>query len=91
WVSARLHEVPRATTDELTDGFLAIGVDRSSRAVVGAHGIGDRFDELAAALVTAIDSRHPVEHLARSMWPFPTVGEILGLVYSRAASAVTES
>ena len=89
WVSARLDEVPRATTDDLTDGFLAIGVDRSSHAVIGAHGIGDRFDELAAALVTAIDGRHPVERLARSMWPFPTVSEILGLVYSRASSAVT--
>ena len=91
WVDARLREVPRATTDELGDGFLAIGVDRSTHAVVGAHGIGARFDELAAALVTAIDGRIPVEQLARSMWPFPTVGEILGLVYSRAASSLSES
>lgn len=88
WVSARLHEIPRATTDDLDDGFLSIAVDRSTHCVVGAHGIGVRFDELAAALVTAIDGRHPVERLARSMWPFPTIGEILGLVYSRAASAL---
>jgi dihydrolipoamide dehydrogenase len=91
WVSARLREIPRATTDELGDGFLAIGVDRSTHTVVGAHGIGARFDDLAAALVTAIDGRIPVEQLARSMWPFPTVGEILGLAYSRAASALSAS
>ena len=88
WVSARLSEIPRATTDELGDGFLAIAVDRSTHTVVGAHGIGARFDELAAALVTAIDARIPVEQLARSMWPFPTVGEILGVVYSRAVSSL---
>jgi dihydrolipoamide dehydrogenase len=91
WVSARLREIPRATTDELDDGFLAIAVDRSTHTVIGAHGIGARFDELAAALVTAIDGRIPVERLARSMWPFPTVGEILGLAYSRAASALNGS
>jgi pyruvate/2-oxoglutarate dehydrogenase complex dihydrolipoamide dehydrogenase (E3) component len=91
WIDARLGEIPRATTDELGDGFLTIAVDRSTHAVVGAHGIGARFDELAAALVTAIDGRIPVERLARSMWPFPTVGEILGLVYSRAASSLDES
>jgi dihydrolipoamide dehydrogenase len=91
WVDARLDEIPRFTTDELGDGFLTIAVDRSTHAVVGAHGIGARFDELAAALVTAIDGRVPVERLARSMWPFPTVGEILGLVYSRAASSLNGS
>lgn len=91
WVDARLDEIPRALTDELGDGFLTIAVDRSTHAVVGAHGIGARFDELAAALVTAIDGRIPVEQLARSMWPFPTVGEILGLVYSRAATSSSGS
>ena len=30
---------------------------------------------LAAALVTAIDGQLSVERLARSMWPFPSVGE----------------
>jgi dihydrolipoamide dehydrogenase len=91
WVSARLRELPRAITDELGDGFLAIAVDRSTRTVVGAHGIGARFDELAAALVTAIDGGIPIERLARSMWPFPTVSEILGVVYSRAAAALNRS
>ena len=84
-------EVPRATTDELVDGFLAIAVDRTTHAIVGAHGIGADFDVLAAALVTAIDSRIPVEQLARSMWPFPSVGEILGVVYSRASASLGDS
>lgn len=91
WVSARLSEIPRAITDDFGDGLLTIAVDRSTRAVVAAHGVGARFDELAAALVTAIDAEVPVEHLARSMWLFPTVGELLGVVYSRAAESLGSS
>jgi dihydrolipoamide dehydrogenase len=85
WASARLSEVPRATTDELGDGFLTIGVDRATRTVVAAHGVGAHFDVLSAALITAVDAAIPVDRLARSVWPFPTVGELLGVLYSRAA------
>ncbi len=84
WVSAKLSEVARWTTDSLGDGFLTVAVDRSTRCVVAAHGAGARFDELAAALVTAIDGRVPVDRLAMSMWPFPSVGELLGPIYRRA-------
>jgi pyruvate/2-oxoglutarate dehydrogenase complex dihydrolipoamide dehydrogenase (E3) component len=88
WESAHLSEVPRAITDEFGDGLLVIGVDRSTRVIVAAHGIGAHFDVLAAALVTAIDAEISVDQLARSMWPFPTVGELLGLVYSRASASL---
>ncbi|MGE5210917.1 MAG: hypothetical protein ACM3MM_06610, partial [Acidobacteriota bacterium] len=89
WVSARMNEIARWTTDELGDGFLTIAVDRTAHTMVAAHGIGAGFDELAAALVTAIDGRVSVDRLAQSMWPFPSIGEILGVVYSRAALAVS--
>jgi dihydrolipoamide dehydrogenase len=88
WVSGHLSEVPRATTDEFGDGILVIAVDPTTRAVVAAHGVGAHFDVLAAALVTAIDGAIPVDELARSMWPFPTLGELLGLVYSRASESL---
>lgn len=88
WVEARLSEVPRWTTDDLGDGYITAAVDRHTRCVVAAHGVGARFDELAAALVTAIDAAVPVDRLAMSMWPFPTVGELLGLLYDRAITAL---
>jgi dihydrolipoamide dehydrogenase len=89
WVSARLSEIARWTTDELVDGFLAIAVDPATHAVVAAHGIGADFDVLAAALVGAIDTGTPVERLARSMFPFPTIGELLGVLYSRASASLS--
>ena len=88
WVSARLADVPRASTDELGDGYLTIAIDPSTRTIVAAHGVGAQFDVLAAALVTAIDAEIPVDQLARSMWPFPTLGELLGLLYSRAVESL---
>ncbi|HSL74870.1 MAG TPA: NAD(P)/FAD-dependent oxidoreductase [Ilumatobacteraceae bacterium] len=91
WVSANLSETPRWTTDALADGVLTIAVDRRSRTVVAAHGVGASFDVLAAALVTAIDGRIPVDQLTRSMWPFPSIGEILGVVYSRAVESLGDA
>jgi pyruvate/2-oxoglutarate dehydrogenase complex dihydrolipoamide dehydrogenase (E3) component len=89
WAEARITEIPRSTTDQLTNGYLTIAVTRDSGVIVAAHGAGAGFDILAAALVTAIDAQLPVARLARSMYPFPTVGELLGLVYSRAAASLS--
>ena len=91
WFSARLSETPRWTTDSLVDGLLTIGVDPVTRTVEAAHGVGADFDVLAAALVTAIDGELTVDQLRLSMWPFPSVGEILGVVYSRAADSLSTS
>lgn len=91
WFSARLSETPRWTTDDLVDGLLTIGVDPTTRTVEAAHGIGADFDVLAAALVTAIDGDVTVDRLRTSMWPFPSIGEILGVVYSRAAESLSTS
>jgi len=88
WVEAKLSEIARSTTDALGDGVLTIAVDRTTRCVIAAHGVGARFDELAAAVITAIDGRVTVDRLAMSMWPFPTVGDILGPIYRRALDAL---
>ncbi|HSP28666.1 MAG TPA: NAD(P)/FAD-dependent oxidoreductase [Ilumatobacteraceae bacterium] len=90
WVSAKLSEVARWSTDALGDGFLTVAVDRSTRCVLAAHGAGASFDELSAAFVTAIDGRVPIDRLAKSMWPFPTVGELLGPIYRRALDALAD-
>jgi pyruvate/2-oxoglutarate dehydrogenase complex dihydrolipoamide dehydrogenase (E3) component len=90
WVDAKLSEVARWSTDALGDGFLTVAVDPTTRCIVAAHGAGERFDELSAALLTAIDGRVPVDRLVMSMWPFPTVGELLGVVYRRAVDALGE-
>jgi dihydrolipoamide dehydrogenase len=77
-----LSGFPRAITDELGDGHLWVAARRSTRTLVAACGVGPGFDELVHALVVAIDGQVPVDRLRRSVWPFPTVGEILGPVFA---------
>ncbi|WP_420452227.1 FAD-dependent oxidoreductase [Ilumatobacter sp.] len=81
-------DVARLSTDELPSGFLALAASRSSRCLVAAHGIGPRFDEIVHALVVAIDGQVPLEVLARTIQPFPTVGECLGVAYSDVIAAL---
>ncbi len=83
--SAELDDFPRAATDDLDDGYLWVAARRSTHTVVAAAGIGPCFDELVHGLVIAIDGEVPVQTLARSMQPFPTVGEILGPVFDDLA------
>jgi dihydrolipoamide dehydrogenase len=88
WVEARMSEVARWTTDSLGDGYLTVGVDPTTRCAVAAHGAGARFDELSGALITAIDGGVTVDRLHRSMWAFPTVAELLGVIAERAVDAL---
>jgi pyruvate/2-oxoglutarate dehydrogenase complex dihydrolipoamide dehydrogenase (E3) component len=84
WATTEV-DVPRSTTDGLDPGFIAIAARRSSGTVVAAHGIGPQFDELSHAIVVAIDGQVPVPTLARTIQPFPTVGEVLGIAYADLA------
>jgi pyruvate/2-oxoglutarate dehydrogenase complex dihydrolipoamide dehydrogenase (E3) component len=89
WVRAELSSIARWSTDNPATGMMALAVRRSNRCVVAAHGVGERFDELAAALVTAIDGAIPIDRLAMSMQPFPTISELLGVLYSEALDALS--
>jgi dihydrolipoamide dehydrogenase len=89
WVRADLSAIPRWSTDNPATGTMAMAVRRSDRCVVAAHGVGERFDELAAAVVTAIDGAVPVDRLAMSLQPFPTVSELLGVLYSKALDSLS--
>ncbi|WP_158412175.1 dihydrolipoyl dehydrogenase family protein [Ilumatobacter nonamiensis] len=81
WAEIEL-DTARSATDRLGPGFLAVAARRSTEHVIAAHGIGARFDELTHALVVAIDGEVPIRRLARSLQPFPTVGEILGEAFT---------
>lgn len=81
-------EIPRVNTDELAGGFITLAGRRSTQTIVAAHGIGPRFDELSHALVIAIDGDVPIDVLQRTIQPFPTVGEVLGVAFADLAALV---
>lgn len=78
WSTSRTDDLARTATDELGSGVLCVAADVTSGAPLAAAGVGPGFDELAAALVFAIDSGRSVAELARSMQPFPTTSEVIG-------------
>ena len=78
----------RAATDE-SGGALAVAVNRRTRCLVAAHGIGPCFDELVHALIVAIDGAVPVDRLVQSMFPFPTMGDALRAAVEGARDAIS--
>jgi pyruvate/2-oxoglutarate dehydrogenase complex dihydrolipoamide dehydrogenase (E3) component len=89
WFAVDVAEsTARAATDERT-GALAVAVDRTTRCLVAAHGIGPCFDELVHALIIAIDGSVPVDRLVQSMYPFPTMGDALRAALSGARDAIS--
>lgn len=79
---------PRNSTDEHATGFLALAARRSTGCIVAANGIGARFDELAHAMVIAIDGEVSVDRLRRTIQPFPTVGGVLSEGFDQLAAAL---
>ena len=88
WASGRVSDLPRALTDDLPEGFMAVAARRSTGRIVAAHGAGPRFEELVHALVIAVDGAVPLRRLAMSMQAFPTVGEILHPIFASLAREV---
>ena len=90
WVEVDV-DPPRNSTDEHAAGFLALAARRSTGCLVAANGIGARFDELAHAIVIAVDGEVPVDLLARTIQPFPTVGGVLSDAFRRLADALRDT
>ncbi len=78
-------DTPRTSTDEHPIGFLTLAARRSTGCLIGANGIGPRFDELTHALVIAVDGAVPVDRLRRTILSFPTVGGVLTEAFDRLA------
>ncbi|HEY3485883.1 MAG TPA: FAD-dependent oxidoreductase, partial [Ilumatobacteraceae bacterium] len=85
WRERPVTDVARATTDATELGHFALAARRSTGTLVAGHGVGPHFDELIHAITFAIDGRVPVHELTRSMQPFPTFGELLGVLLSDLA------
>jgi pyruvate/2-oxoglutarate dehydrogenase complex dihydrolipoamide dehydrogenase (E3) component len=91
WAHVDVEGFPRQITDELPAGFLALAGRRSTRTLIAAHGIGPRFDEIIHALTIAIDGEVDLDTLARTIQPFPTVGEVLGVAFTELLEQVDKS
>ena len=51
--------------------------DRKSRCVVGVHMAGSYVSEIIYGAAMMVQSRLPVQHLDKIVFPHPTVGEVV--------------
>ena len=66
-----LAENPKGT------GFCKLLYDRKSRCVVGVHMAGSYVSEIIYGAAMMVQSRLPVQHLDKIVFPHPTVGEVV--------------
>ncbi|MBO4873182.1 MAG: dihydrolipoyl dehydrogenase [Lachnospiraceae bacterium] len=62
---------------ERGEGFLKLLEDEDRKCIIGCHVIGPYASELIAGAALMIDSALPPERLVRTVFPHPTVGEVL--------------
>jgi pyruvate/2-oxoglutarate dehydrogenase complex dihydrolipoamide dehydrogenase (E3) component len=66
------------STEGKTEGLIKLLVDPQG-TILGGHILGTRADDLLAPIVLAMHASLPVQTLASTMLPYPTVSEIVRL------------
>lgn len=66
-----LAENPKGT------GFCKLIYDRKNRCVVGVHMVGSYASEIIYGAAMMVQSKLPVQHLDKIVFPHPTVGEVV--------------
>ena len=75
-------ELERALIMGQTAGLIKLLVDAQGQ-LLGGHILGARADELLAPLILAMHSRLPIEQLAATLMPYPTLSEGLRVAASQ--------
>lgn len=83
----RFDSTTRTIIDDRKTGFCKLIVDRSTRAILGCHVVGERAVEITQVAAIAIAAGMRVDALAQVPLSFPTYAGILGRV---AASATRQ-
>jgi len=84
----RFDSTTRTIIDDRTTGFCKLIVDRSTRAILGCHVVGERAVEITQVAAIAIAAEMRVDALAQVPLSFPTYAGILGRVAATAARAL---
>ena len=81
----RFDETTRTIIDGRTAGFCKLIADRTTRAILGCHVVGERAVEIVQVVAVAIAAGMRVDDLARVPLSFPTYAAMPGRAAYRAA------
>jgi pyruvate/2-oxoglutarate dehydrogenase complex dihydrolipoamide dehydrogenase (E3) component len=84
-------DLPRALTMDARAGMVKLVVDRTRRTILGGHVLGARAGELIGEIAVAMEARLPVEALARTIHPYPTLSEGVFWAAEQAAGQLAMS
>jgi len=70
----QFKEVERAIAQDETEGLVKLLVDTQGK-ILGGHILGSRADDLLAPIVVAMQAGLPVQALASTILPYPTLSE----------------
>jgi pyruvate/2-oxoglutarate dehydrogenase complex dihydrolipoamide dehydrogenase (E3) component len=68
-------DMPRALTLGERAGMVKLVVDGQSRSILGGHILGSRAGELIGEVAMAMERRLPVDAIASTIHPYPTMSE----------------
>jgi pyruvate/2-oxoglutarate dehydrogenase complex dihydrolipoamide dehydrogenase (E3) component len=68
-------DLPRALTMDARTGMVKLVIDRLRGTLLGGHVLGAGAGELIGEIAVAMEARLPVEALARTIHPYPTLSE----------------
>lgn len=70
----KLSEVERAIAEDRTDGLVKLLVDQQGM-ILGGHILAARADDMLSPVILAMRERLPIETLATTIIPYPTMSE----------------
>jgi pyruvate/2-oxoglutarate dehydrogenase complex dihydrolipoamide dehydrogenase (E3) component len=85
---ARYDDLVRPVADGHPDGFCKLIADRHSRAILGAHVLGEYSAETVQVVATAMAADMSVEQLAEMQFAFPTFTEAVSMAAQKACRAI---
>jgi pyruvate/2-oxoglutarate dehydrogenase complex dihydrolipoamide dehydrogenase (E3) component len=68
-------DLPRALTADARVGMVKLVIDRTRRAILGGHVLGAGAGELIGEIALAMQQRLPVDAIAGTIHPYPTMAE----------------
>lgn len=85
---ARYDDLLRPVADGRPEGFCKLVVDRRTRAVLGAHLIGDYSGEIVQMVAACMAARMPVEQIAELQLAYPTFTEAVTMAAQKVCRTI---
>lgn len=86
--TARYSDLLRPIADGRPDGFCKLIVDRQSRAILGAHVLGEYSAETVQTVAACMAAGLTIEHVAELQFAYPTFTEAVSMAAQKICRTI---